>query len=361
MSVLSRKVLPIVMGGVSKYQSRLHNLQTLKTYSDIGIIGVPISRGQSYFSHNQILTLFFFFLIKPKYGVDRGPNILRSAGLIEELKCFGTVNDYGDLTFPDIGDDPNFGKVKHPRFIGNSMKKFSTSVQKVLEECKTCVNLGGDHSLGIGSVFGHAKVHSDLALLWIDAHADINTPESSPSGNIHGMAVAFLLKELQKKISVPGFEWLHPVLNKTQIVYIGLRDVDDGEKEILKQLGVSVFCMREIDRLGIYEVLKRALEILDPKNEKSLHVSFDIDSVDKKMVPSTGTSVIGGLNVREALCIAEELASTERVRVLDLVEVNPSLGSESDVSATVDIATRIILGFFGKQRGGNLPRKSKAI
>ncbi|KAG1660700.1 Arginase-1 [Nymphon striatum] len=309
MSALSRKVFPTVMGGVSKYQSRLHNLQTLKTYSDIGIIGVPISRGQ------------------PKYGVDRGPNILRSAGLIEELKCFVLEHQF----------------------------------KKVLEECKTCVNLGGDHSLGIGSVFGHAKVHSDLALLWIDAHADINTPESSPSGNIHGMAVAFLLKELQKKISVPGFEWLHPVLNKTQIVYIGLRDVDDGEKEILKQLGISVFCMREIDRLGIYEVLKRALEILDPKNEKSLHVSFDIDSVDKKMVPSTGTSVIGGLNVREALCIAEELASTERVRVLDLVEVNPSLGSESDVSATVDIATRIILGFFGKQRGGNLPRKSKAI
>ncbi|KAG1704473.1 Arginase-1 [Nymphon striatum] len=338
MSAINRKVLPTVICGLTKYQSRLHNLQTLKSYSDIGIIGVPISRGQ------------------PKYGVDKGPNVLRSTGLIEELKCFGTVNDYGDLAFPDIGDDPNFGQIKNPRFIGNSTQQLSTSVKKVLEECKTCVNLGGDHSLAIGSVFGHARVHSDLALLWIDAHADIHTPEISTSGDIHGMAVAFLLKKLKKKISVPGFQWLYPVLNKNQIVYIGLRDVDNGEMEILRKLGISVFCMRDIDRFGIYEVLKKALEILDPKHEKSLHVSFDINSVDKNMVPSTGISVIGGLNVREALCIAEELASTERVRVLDLVEVNPSLGSESDVLATVDIATRIILGFFGKQRSGNISR-----
>ncbi|CAM1320168.1 ARG2 (predicted) [Pycnogonum litorale] len=240
--------------------------------------------------------------------------------------------------------------------------QLSETVQRVLKTHKQCVNLGGDHSLGIGSVYGHSLVHPKLSLLWIDAHADLNTAQTSPTGNIHGMSCSFLLNELKSDVSpVPGFEWMHPVLSCKNLAYIGLRELDDQETNTLKKYGIPSYSMTDLDRYGIFEVVNRAMEQIDPQQDRSLHVSFDIDSVDKSLAPSTGTPVPGGMSLREALYIAEEIYKTGRLHVLDLVEVNPSIGTESDVRNTVDAACRIVAGFFGKERGGNLPVERAAV
>ncbi|MEE6512316.1 hypothetical protein FKM82_019271, partial [Ascaphus truei] len=148
----------------------------------VGIVGAPFSKGQ------------------PKGGVEDGPKSLRSAGLIEKLKELEyDVKDYGDLQFADIPQDESFQNVKNPRTVGQATEKLANAVSEVKKSKRMCLVLGGDHSLAVGTITGHAKVHPDLCVVWVDAHADINTPLTSPSGNLHGQPVSFLIKELKSK------------------------------------------------------------------------------------------------------------------------------------------------------------------
>nr|XP_032656662.1 arginase-1 isoform X3 [Chelonoidis abingdonii] len=185
---------------------------SVKPKTSVGIIWAPFSKGQA------------------RQGTEEGPAVVKEAGLIDKLTAQGCdVKDYGALQFDDIPDDRPCHNAKNPRTVGRANEKLASIVEKVKKDGRTCLVVGGDHSLGIGSISGHAKTEPDLGVIWFDAHADINTPLTSLSGNMHGQPVAFLLKEL-KVSGVPGFEWLKPCLSAEDIVYIGLRDVDDAEQ-----------------------------------------------------------------------------------------------------------------------------------
>ncbi|XP_035211533.1 arginase-1-like isoform X1 [Stegodyphus dumicola] len=310
----------------------------------VGILGAPFSKGQ------------------PKQGVDQAPDAFRKFGLIKELQSLGLdVKDYGNVLFEDENELSTNDKLKFPLTVGAACKKVSNAVKEVLSDNKKCITLGGDHSLGIGTVYGHSLVH-DMCILWIDAHADINTAHTTPTGNIHGMPCSFLITELQKyQNQIPGFEWIKPCVRKSNLAYIGLRDIDPFEKLILTKEEILHFTMRDIDKLGIFEVTHRALEAINPTGKLSLHVSFDIDSIDKLTTPSTGTPVIGGMTVREALCLAEEISRHGLLQVLDVVEVNPMMGSSEQVQNTLNVATLIIKTFMGYSRHGVVPRDIKEV
>ncbi|XP_008311803.1 arginase-2, mitochondrial [Cynoglossus semilaevis] len=303
----------------------------------VAVLGAPFSRGQK------------------RRGVEHGPKVIRDAGLIERLSGLDySVHDFGDLNFPHIEKDEPYMEVKFPRNVGAANKILSGAVSRAIGAGHTFVMLGGDHSLAIGSVSGHAQQCPDLCLVWVDAHADINTPVISPSGNLHGQPVAFMLKELQSKMpSLPGFSWMKPFLSSRDLVYIGLRDVDPGEHHILKDLGIQYFTMRDIDRLGIQRVMEATLDHLLARKQRPIHLSFDIDAFDPSLAPATGTPVNGGLTYREGIYITEEIHNTGLLSAMDLVEVNPMLGANPEaVEATASLAVDVIASSLGQTREG---------
>ncbi|XP_067344833.1 arginase-1 isoform X2 [Channa argus] len=304
----------------------------------VGIIGAPFSRGQ------------------PRGGVEQGPDLIRAAGLLHRLEQQGcAVKDYGNLTFEEMVDDELVGRVKSVRAVGSANQRLSKAVQSVKRDGHTAVVLGGDHSLAIGSIHGHAMAVGELSVVWVDAHADINTPVTTPTGNIHGQPVSFLLRELQSKIPVlPNFSWIKPCVSAKDLVYIGLRDLDPAEHYILKLLGVKAFSMSEVDQFGVARVMEETCAYLSEKVKKPIHLSYDIDAIDPSVTPATGTPAVGGLTYREGVYITEHLCQTGLLSAVDMVEVNPLRGQmEKDVQSTVSTAVDLLLGCFGRRREGN--------
>ncbi|XP_073340346.1 arginase-2, mitochondrial [Pagrus major] len=317
-------------------RTQLSSCQQSRAQS-VAVIGAPFSRGQR------------------RRGVEHGPKVIRDAGLIERLSGFDySVHDFGDLDFHHFEKDEPYMDVKSPRNVGAANKMLSGAVSRAVGAGHTLVMLGGDHSLAIGSVGGHAQQCPDLCLIWVDAHADINTPMTSPSGNLHGQPVAFMLKELQDKMpDIPGFSWTKPFLSSRDLVYIGLRDVDPGEYHILKNLGIQYFTMRDIDRLGIQRVMEVTFDHLLARKQRPIHLSFDIDAFDPSLAPATGTPVNGGLTYREGIYITEEIHNTGLLSAMDLVEVNPVLGASREaVEATASLAVDVIASSLGQTREG---------
>ncbi|XP_028294196.1 arginase-2, mitochondrial [Gouania willdenowi] len=313
-----------------------HTCQQSRSQS-VAVLGAPFSRGQK------------------RRGVEHGPKVIRDAGLIDRLSGLDySVHDFGDLNFHYPEKDEPYMDVKSPRTVGGANKKLSTAVSRAVGAGHTLVMLGGDHSLGLGSAAGHAQQCPDLCLIWVDAHPDLNTPLTSPSGNLHGQPVAFMLKELQNKVpDLPGFSWAKPFLSCRDLVYIGLRDVDPGEYQIMKDLGIQYFTMRDIDRLGIQRVMEVTLDHLMARKQRPIHLSFDIDAFDPLLAPATGTPVNGGLTYREGMYLTEEIHNTGLLSVMDLVEVNPVLGaSDEAVQATASLAVDVIASSLGQTREG---------
>lgn len=262
---------------------------------------------------------------------------LIESGLAEQLKddleynihFDNKVHSYDELL---PSEDPDHRGMKKPRAVSAVTQALSQQVYDHAKEGRFVLTLGGDHSIAIGTISGTAKairerLGRDMAVIWVDAHADINTPETSDSGNIHGMPVAFLTGLASDKPDAP-FGWIkdeHRVSVK-KIVYIGLRDVDRGEKKILRENGIKAFSMHDIDRHGIGKVMDMALGWIG--SDTPIHLSFDIDALDPRFAPSTGTAVRGGLTLREGDFIAECVHETGSLVALDLVEVNPSLEEE---------------------------------
>ncbi|KAF7710795.1 arginase-2, mitochondrial isoform X1 [Silurus meridionalis] len=306
-----------------------------RAHLSVAIVGAPFSKGQK------------------RRGVELGPKAIRDAGLVERLTSMeNAVTDFGDLSFKHLEEDDRFMNVPFPRTVGYANQILSETVSRAVGAGHTTVMLGGDHSLAIGSVAGHAQQRPDLCLIWVDAHADINTPMTSPSGNLHGQPVAFMLKELQDKMPVvPGFSWMTPFLKARDLVYIGLRDVDPGEHVILKNLGIQCFTMRDIDRMGMQRVMEVTLDHLIARKQRPIHLSFDIDAFDPSLAPATGTPVNGGLTYREGIYITEEIHNTGLLSAMDLVEVNPTLGASSEaVEATAGLAVDVIASSLGQTR-----------
>ncbi|KAI4876888.1 hypothetical protein NFI96_027126, partial [Prochilodus magdalenae] len=338
-------------------RSTLKSCQHNRPHS-VAILGAPFSKGQK------------------RRGVEHGPKAIRDAGLVERLTNLEyPVHDFGDLSFQDLVKDDHFMHVPFPRTVGRATQLVSGAVSSAVGAGHTSIMLGGDHSLAIGSVEGHAQQCPDLCLIWVDAHADINTPLTSPSGNLHGQSVAFMLKELQDKMpDVPGFSWMKPFLKARDLVYIGLRDVDPGEQIkyslqavsvchdtllsvpasiILKNLGIQYFSMRDIDRMGIQRVMEVTLDHLLTRKQRPIHLSFDIDAFDPALAPATGTPVNGGLTYREGIYITEEIHNTGLLSAMDLVEVNPLLGGGPEaVETTASLAVDVIASALGQTREG---------
>ncbi|KAM9202682.1 arginase-2, mitochondrial isoform 2-T2 [Dugong dugon] len=308
-----------------------------KSVHSVALIGAPFSRGQK------------------RKGVEYGPAAVREAGLMKRLSNLGYhLKDFGDLSFTPVSKDDLYNNlIVNPRSVGLANQELAEMVSRTVSDGYSCITVGGDHSLAIGTISGHARHCPDLCVIWVDAHADINTPLTTSSGNLHGQPVSFLLRELQDKVPrLPGFSWLKPCVSSPDIVYIGLRDVDPPEHFILKNYDIQYFSMRDIDRLGIQKVMEQTFDLLIGK-QRPIHLSFDIDAFDPTLAPATGTPVAGGLTYREGMYISEEIHNTGLLSALDLVEVNPQLAtSEEEVKATAGLAVDVIASSFGQTREG---------
>lgn len=251
-------------------------------------------------------------------GTILGPDAIRSQNLHDFLTHLGhATSDYGNVKVPQRStiqnDTPNFLQS-----IATVTHEIKTACLASLQANQFPLLLGGDHSMAIGSVAASHEYFEDLGLIWIDTHADINTPDSSPSKNIHGMPVSVLLKEGYHGLT----KLVHLGMKPENIVMIGLRDIDQTEKVLLRQSGVQFFTLRDVDELGIQGVFKRInKEFIATKT--NLHVSFDLDVMDPLQVPGVSTPVNGGLTIREAHLLLELLHETGKVRSCDFVELNP--------------------------------------
>jgi arginase len=268
-------------------------------------------------------------------GVDMGPSALRIAGIGERLAGMGcTVVDRGDVAtpIPETKEERD-PKKKYIREIARVCQKLYQQAYQVHTEGALPITLGGDHSLGAGSVgatadFAAAK-GSDIGLLWVDAHGDMNTPGTTLSGNVHGMPLAALLGPEPAELSKIGER--SPKVRADKTVLIGVRNLDDLEKQQIRAAKVHVFTMKDIDRHGIAAVMKRALA-LATKDTLGVHVSFDMDVCDPSIAPGVGTPVKGGLDYREAHMVMEMVADTGKLLALDIVEINPILDTQNQTA-----------------------------
>ncbi|KAH8799781.1 arginase [Xylogone sp. PMI_703] len=278
-----------------------------------------------------------------KPGVDLAPSALIKSGLLEHLNSkLGYEIHFNDAahSYEDFVPvfDSDEGGMKNPLMVSAVTQKLSKQVFEHAKEGRFVLTLGGDHSIAIGTVSGTAKATKErlgreIVVVWVDAHADINTPETSNSGNIHGMPVAFVTG-LVKKNREDIFGWLKEdhMVNVKKLVYIGLRDVDWGEKQILRDYGIRTFSMSDINKLGIGRVMEMTLDYIG--NDTPVHLSFDIDALDPSIAPCTGTPVTGGLTLWEGEYIVECLHETGLLIAMDLVEINPALDADiNDIGA----------------------------
>ncbi len=301
-----------------------------KINRNIGMIGFPMDLGAD------------------RRGVDMGPSALRYANLEEKLEDLGyKVTDYGDIDV-EISETQ---RIRDPRLkylseIVKTSKTLAKKVEGIMNKKYFPLILGGDHATAIGSIAGIAsyckKKNKTLGVIWIDAHPDMNTPETTPSGNIHGMPLASALGLGDKRlVNIGGFK---PKLKVENVVMIGIRDVDAKEAETIKRLGMSVYTMSEVDKQGIHNIMIKVLEDFKSRVDH-IHISFDMDGIDPDYAEGVGTPVPGGLTYREAQLIMEEIAASGSMNSLEVLEVNPILDHKNK---TAELATELIASALGK-------------
>ena len=290
----------------------------------VAIIGAPLDLGQG------------------RRGVDMGPSAIRYAGLEARLNEIGVETvDWGNVGTP----------VAEAVAAGDEQARFLPQIKKTCEHIAGLVVaalgegyrplvLGGDHSIALGSLGGLARFHGPGGVLWIDAHGDLNRPDTSPSGNVHGMVLAAVLG-----LAGPGFEsdaWPIPAVDPSRVALVGVRQLDQGEKDLLRELGATVYPMSELDRIGVERAIRESLAIV--AGPGFVHVSLDLDVLDPEVAPGVGTPVRGGLSYREAHLALELVAESGLMGSLDLVEVNPILDRENE---TAQLAVGLAASAFG--------------
>ncbi|MBA8778174.1 arginase [Staphylococcus schleiferi subsp. coagulans] len=294
----------------------------------IELIGAPTTFGQK------------------KLGVDLGPDAIRYAGVLPRLKAIGhQVIDSGNVEAPKL-DIEKFNSSQQGLQNYDEILSFSKALHdRVAASIKNDhfpVILGGDHSLAIGSISGVAQHYSRLGVIWYDAHGDLNIPEESPSGNVHGMPLRILAGEGdQQLVEIGGFA---PKVKPENIVLIGMRDLDYGEREYIKKHQIRTYTMADIDERGIQAIVKESITYLQSKTD-GIHLSLDVDALDPSEVPGTGTKVPGGLTYRESHFALELLYQSDLITSLDIVEVNPLLDIEN---RTAEQAVALLGSFFGE-------------
>jgi arginase len=282
-------------------------------------------------------------------GVDMGPSAIRIAGVAGRLEDLGhKVVDEGDVVIKNM-EELKIGneRARYLAEIARASTILARKIDRIMGLNHFPLVLGGDHSIAVGTVSGIAafaqRQGKKLGLIWIDAHGDINTPESSPSGNIHGMPLAVLLGfGVSELTSIAGAS---PKVDPGNVALVGVRSLDSGEKKRLKETGVQVHTMSDIDRHGVHRVMKKALARVT-ENTDYVHVSFDLDAVDPTVAPGVGTPVKGGLDYREAHLIMEVIADAGVMTSLEMVEVNPILDQGN---ASAAFAVELVQSAFGKK------------
>jgi arginase len=317
----------------------------LEEDQEVHILGVPMDHGAG------------------RRGVGMGPSAIRIAGLADKLKNLGlTAVDHGDVLIRDVERSQQAaaqveGKANHLPMVARACDAVHEHVKRIVKKGAFPLVVGGDHSIAIGTIAGLVAAYKEeeaelrktkprteitLGVIWIDAHGDLNTPLTSPSGNIHGMPVAVTLGQGPKELThIGGFA---PKVMPNDLVLVGLRDLDRQEKSAILDSGVHAFTMKDIDERGMAAIMRDAIN-LATRNTEYLHVSFDIDSVDPRVAPGTGTAVFGGLTYREAHLAMEMVAETSMLTSLELCEVNPILDV---LNQTGMLAVDLIASALGK-------------
>jgi arginase len=281
-------------------------------------------------------------------GVDMGPSAIRVAGLATRLTRLGCdVRELGAVFVREPETCPvGASHAKYLEEVKTCCLELRAKVQEALAVGETPVVLGGDHSIAIGSISAQAMHHrakgQPVGLVWVDAHADMNTPDTSPSGNIHGMPLAVCLG--MGEPSLVAIAGDRPALDARHVSIVGARDLDRSERDVVKRSGVRVFTMSEIDERGMAVCMEEALERATT-GTAGVHLSFDLDAVDPGVAPGVGTPVAGGLTYREAHLACEKVAHTGKLLGLDIVELNPIL---DESNRTAKLAVELILSAFGK-------------
>jgi arginase len=282
-------------------------------------------------------------------GVDMGPSALRIAGIGEQIAALGRDTiDQGNVAAPirELAREGDARK-KYIDEIAAVCRRVHAITRASLDAGALPVVIGGDHSVAAGSVAASADAvrawtGKPLGMIWVDAHGDMNTPDTSQSGNVHGMPLAALLGQAPEELSSIGTS---PSLRPEHTVLVGIRNLDDREKDQIRAAGVHVFTMKDVDRDGIARVAERALALASA-GTGGLHVSFDLDVCDPSVAPGVGTPVRGGLDYREAHMLMELVADSQRLVALDLVEVNPTLDVRN---TTAEFAVELALSALGKR------------
>jgi arginase len=299
------------------------------TPGSITLIGVPLEEGSG------------------RGGCAMGPAALRLAGIHKSLSELGyDVTDGGDLRPEPAADLDDQAKAKHLQIVGAFTRTLEQKTFEAAQAKSLPLLLGGDHSLSMGSVSGMARhaaaVDRPLFVLWLDAHADFNSPATSPSGNIHGMPVAFFCGQAEFAPILPADR---PFVDPKRVFQIGIRSVDAHERQLIAEHGVNVFDMRAIDEQGMAAILRHVIEVIEAENGL-LHVSLDVDFLDPDIAPGVGTTVPGGATFREAHLIMEMLHDSGLVSSLDLVELNPYL---DDRGRSARILVELTASLFGRR------------
>ncbi|WP_273836507.1 arginase [Guptibacillus sedimenti] len=295
---------------------------------ELSIIGVPMDLGQM------------------RRGVDMGPSAIRYAGIVERLtKLNYDIEDLGDIEIgrPEKRPEDQDHQLKNLKEVADASEKLSNVVNDVVNRKRFPLVFGGDHSIAIGTLAGVARNYDNLGVIWYDAHGDLNNSETSPSGNIHGMPLAVSLGIGDE--SLTGISGYTPKIKPENIVIIGARSLDEGERELIKEKGIKVYTMHEIDRMGMTKVMEEAIEYVS-KDADGVHLSLDLDGLDPHDAPGVGTPVLGGISYRESHLAMEMLAEANILTSAEFVEVNPIL-DEKNKTATVAVA--LMGSLFGEK------------
>ncbi|MCR2823754.1 arginase [Lederbergia panacisoli] len=293
----------------------------------ISILGVPMDLGQT------------------RRGVDMGPSAIRYAGVLKRLEKLGyDVEDIGDIVVKvNRLAEVDSTTLKNLRAIANISEEIANSIYKVIENKRFPLVFGGDHSMAIGTIAGISKYYQNLGVIWFDAHGDLNTEETSPSGNIHGMPLAASLGLGHPALT--GIGGYAPKVSPENIVIIGARDLDKGERELIKSQNIKVFTMHEIDRLGMTRVMEESIHFLKNRVD-GVHLSLDLDALDPHDAPGVGTPVLGGISYRESHLAMEMLEEAKLITSAEFVEVNPILDERNK---TAEVAVALMGSLFGEK------------
>ena len=298
----------------------------------VSLIGVPQWLGQT------------------RYGTNLGPDALRYAGLVKRLNDLcGDIVDIGDILISHPTIRHSEPGLKNLRAIVATNERLAARVAEVVEQQRFPLVLGGDHSIAIGSIAGVAKRYRNLGVIWYDAHADINTHETTPSGNIHGMPLAACLGVGHPAlVGIGGFQ---PKVRSEDIVFIGIRDIDPGERDLIRDKQLKVYTVSDIDRMGMDKVIEEAVGYLAERCD-GIHLSFDLDGIDPCEMPGVGTPVCGGISLADSLVAMRALAATNRITSCEVVELNPVLDKEQ--KATI-AAIDLVAALFGATQTESIP------